>query len=129
MLNRFLIFVLIFSFSCNSLAENSSLKSAQEIYYETLSPFCPGRSLADCPTEQSKDLKARILQDLESGKSKQEVLSKVLSDYGQHLSAKPSLSGFNLFAWIIPISVIIIGFVVVVIRVFSLSKIRQEQDT
>jgi cytochrome c-type biogenesis protein CcmH/NrfF len=110
---RLLVALFIITYTFETHAESTSLKDAQEIYYETLSPFCPGRSLADCPTDQSRELKVKILQDLESGKSKQEVLNKVLADYGQHLSAKPGLSGFNLFAWLIPLFFIGIGIIVV----------------
>ena len=103
------------------LADSSSAEStANEIYYQILSPFCPGRSLADCPSTKANELKVEILTELKSGKSKSEVLDIVFQKYGDEFNSKPPLSGFAAFAWIIPI----IFFLLV--GIFMYRKIKRE---
>ncbi len=97
----------------SSVVADQSEDLAQEIYYETLSPFCPGRALADCPTEQAREVKTQMLNDLRTGKSKQEVVDSFLQKYGQHLNSMPGFSGLNLFVWLLPALIIIIGIIVV----------------
>lgn len=86
---------------------------AQQISYELLSPFCPGRALADCPSPQATDLKQKIRAELRSGKTKDQVSKEILDQYGQGLSALPSWSGINALAWVLPLAILLIGGLVV----------------
>ena len=100
----------------SALCQNAE-KQAQEIYYELLSPFCPGRALADCPTDKAVELKEKIKKDLESGKSKEEVIQSILTEYRQNLRAVPNMSGLNALAWILPFVILGAGLVVVIIKI------------
>ena len=101
------LFLVLNCFFCldYGLADASleSKKVAQEIYQEFLSPFCPGRALGDCPSSSANRLKDRILDDLNAGKSKQEVFDSLVQEFGEEYSSKPDLSGFSAFAWLVPI--------------------------
>lgn len=77
-----------------------------------MSPFCPGRSLEDCPSEKASDLKREIRTKLDQGKSEDEVLNDLYAMYGQEISAVPS----GIFAWGIPIGVVLIGLLVIFLR-------------
>lgn len=127
LLSRIIFIICIFfSTSSYTFAENKSDSLtediAQEIYYETLSPFCPGRALADCPTEQARDLKLQMFNDLKAGKSKQQIIEEFLNKYGKNFSSTPDMSGINLAAWILPIIVVAIGLVIVFFKLFTAQK-------
>lgn len=122
-----IIFITLFSLVPNFALAESVEKAAEQIYYETLSPFCPGRALADCPTEQATNLKAKILSDLESGKSKDVVQTELLKEYGEHLSSVPSLSGWNAIAWIMPIVLLLAGFAVVILKIRSGQRDQEDE--
>jgi len=52
-------------------------KDASEIYNTLLSPFCPGRLIANCPSSQAADLRTQIRDRLEAGASKDEVIDEL----------------------------------------------------
>lgn len=45
-------------------------KQAHQIFYQTLSPFCPGRLLSDCPSTAATELKDKIRIKLNAGESR-----------------------------------------------------------
>lgn len=103
-------------------------KASEELYYEILSPFCPGRALADCPTEKASILKAKIKDELLAGKSKQTVYQDVINEFGDQFRAVPDMSGLNSLAWIIPIFTIAVGLIIVILRIRSQSSSEGIED-
>ena len=94
-------------------ADTNFKSDAQEIYQEFLSPFCPGRSLADCPSKRATELKVDIKERLENGESKELIMSSLMQEYGEHLNSKPATSGFALLAWAVPIVFVLMACVLV----------------
>jgi len=84
-------------------------RTAQEIYLEINSPFCPGRSLHDCPTEKASELKEKILTQLTEGKVKEEVITNLATEFGNSIKALPDFKGANILAWLLPVVFIGIG--------------------
>ena len=117
-LSCFSIILLITSYA---YAE-TPLNIAQEIYAEVLSPFCPGRALKDCPSEAASDLKKDIIESLEQGENKQEVLDALYKEYGSQISANPRFSGVGLLAWLIPGGFLGLGLLVVTFWVLRNKK-------
>jgi cytochrome c-type biogenesis protein CcmH len=76
---------------------------------EIMSPFCPGRVLADCPSPQAQTLRAWILVQAAAGRSQEEVLAELLARYGEQILAAPRARGFGLTAYAIPIGVFLAG--------------------
>jgi cytochrome c-type biogenesis protein CcmH len=76
--------------------------TAKHLYGTVMSPFCPGRLLSDCPSEQASLLKETILEDLKKGSSEEAILAELESKYGSEIRAMPTGSGMGLVAWIVP---------------------------
>jgi cytochrome c-type biogenesis protein CcmH len=55
------------------------------------------------------DIKNQIMEKLNSGMSKNEVLSFFVNRYGEKILSSPTHRGFNLTAWILPFAVVIFG--------------------
>lgn len=113
---RFFLLVFIFLTISSAYGDdyNSKYKDlAKKIAFEVISPYCPGRSLADCPSKRASDLKDKILLDLENGKSVEQIKSQIFLEYGDHLDAKPKTSGFSALAWLIPICILFIGVILI----------------
>jgi cytochrome c-type biogenesis protein CcmH/NrfF len=89
-------------------------KRATSVYQEILSPFCPGRSLNDCPSSKAHELKEEILVQLKSGASDQDVLTGVFAKIGDQYRAIPKSEGFGKMVWIAPLGFLTIGFLVAV---------------
>jgi cytochrome c-type biogenesis protein CcmH/NrfF len=77
-------------------------KKAAEMYQQVLSPFCPGRSLNDCPSSKAQELKTDMLVKLQSGVSEQEVLEGVFTKFGDQYRAIPKGEGFGRLVWLVP---------------------------
>lgn len=110
-----IIFFLVFIIYSNpfSIAQEVDHKSiSNEVYTEVFSPFCPGRSLKDCPSSKAENLKKEIYQKIKSGQTKQEVLKDIFRVYGDKYRALPAASGFSLLAWLLPIIFLLIGALV-----------------
>lgn len=102
-----ILFFVLFSLA---KADNIEYKNiSEEVYTEVFSPFCPGRSLKDCPSSKAEALKKEIYQKIESGKTKEEVLNDIFRVYGDKYRALPPTSGFSLLAWLLPIAFLILG--------------------
>jgi len=86
--------------------------TAQEIYGTVMSPFCPARLLNDCPSPSATDLKVKILTDLKTGKSKEQVLEELYTTFGSAVRAAPEAKGFGALAWWIPILFVVIGLAI-----------------
>lgn len=91
-------------------------KSAYSVYQQIFSPFCPGRSLNDCPSSKAHDLKMELREQLASGVSEQEVLDGVFKKYGDKYRAIPQYAGFGKLVWWIPLGFILLGGGVVFAR-------------
>ena len=76
---------------------------------DLMSPFCPGRTLADCPSPDAATLRAWILGQEASGRSRADVENELLERYGEQILAAPRARGFGLTAYAIPIVVFVAG--------------------
>lgn len=52
---------------------------------ELMSPFCPGRTIASCPSDQARKLEDRILAEAKAGKSRAEIEQSLVDRYGSEI--------------------------------------------
>jgi cytochrome c-type biogenesis protein CcmH len=74
---------------------------------------CQGESVADSPATLSQQMRGVIRQQLQSGKSEQEVIQYFVSRYGDRILLSPPLQGLTLLAWLVPIALMICGILLV----------------
>lgn len=96
---------------------------ARDIYMNVMSPFCPGRSLADCPSGKAHDLKEEIRNEVKAGKSKDTILSEIFSKYGEAYRAMPKVEGMGIVAWFAPLVFFCLGIAVVVCWLLARSRV------
>ena len=70
---------------------------------------CQGESVADSPALLAQQMRAIIRQQLQSGKSEQDVIQYFQSRYGDRILYAPPQRGFNLLAWLVPIAMLLAG--------------------
>ena len=78
---------------------------AYELANELMSPFCPGRTLADCPSPQAKSLQLWIQVQEAAGRTRVDVKDELVERYGDIVLAAPRAEGFGVTAYAIPIAV------------------------
>jgi len=97
---------------------------AYAIAHELMSPYCPGRTLAECPSPQASDLRFWILQQSAAGVNEDEVRAMLEERFGDVLLAAPRAEGWGLSAYVVPIVFFVLGgpVVVTVIRRMTARK-------
>lgn len=75
---------------------------AYDLANELMSPFCPGRTLADCPSPQAQNLRLWLVVQESAGRSEDEVRQELLARYGDVMRPTPKAEGFGLAAYLVP---------------------------
>jgi cytochrome c-type biogenesis protein CcmH len=112
--------LLVITFICAVLGSGASSLRAQEqpdhlnhrattMYQQVLSPFCPGRSLNDCPSSKAAELKDQMRDRLAQGEAPEAIIEAVIAQYGEQYRAVPRFSGVGMFVWLIPLSFVVLG--------------------
>jgi len=82
---------------------------AYDLMNELMSPYCPGRLLADCPSPQAQTLRMWLIVQEASGRPRAEVEAEVIARYGESVMSAPRAEGFGLAAYLIPAGVFLAG--------------------
>jgi cytochrome c-type biogenesis protein CcmH len=82
---------------------------AYGLWHDVMSPFCPGRSLADCPSPQAETLRMWVVEQEAGGRDREEVEAELFERFGDVVLAAPRAKGFGLTAYAIPVAVFVAG--------------------
>ena len=91
---------------------------AYDLAGELMSPYCPGRTLASCPSPQAAELvQWMVLQDA-AGSTQEEVIDILVERFGEEILGAPRAKGIGLWAYILPVLGFVVGggLAVVVLR-------------
>jgi cytochrome c-type biogenesis protein CcmH len=80
-------------------------RAAEEIYNSVMSPFCPGRLLATCPSSQAADLRDQIREQLAAGETKESVMDSLYAIWGEGVLGARR----DAVAWLVPVAVIVVA--------------------
>lgn len=82
---------------------------AYELAHELMSPYCPGRALAECPSPQADALRLWILEQARAGATQEEVEAQLLQSFGDQLLQAPRAEGVGLVAYVVPAVLVVAG--------------------
>lgn len=80
-----------------------------DLYNGLMSPYCPGRTLMDCPSGQATELRNWIAEQEQAGRSKQEVEDELYAQFGDVILQAPKAQGFGIAAYVLPILALFAG--------------------
>jgi cytochrome c-type biogenesis protein CcmH/NrfF len=86
---------------------------ATAVSHNVMSPFCPGVTLHDCPSDAATDLRGRIEAWARRGQSRTEIMARLRAEYGPAIAASPEPRGRGLVAWLLPVAALVAGALVV----------------
>jgi len=103
----------------------------QDVASELMSPACPGRTLINCTSGQSEQLRELIRQKVAQGESKPEIVRYFVEMYGEEILAAPPKKGFALAAWLLPLFVLLsgTGLIIVFTLRWTRNRAHVEHDT
>ena len=95
-------------------------EASQEIY----SPFCPGKTLAMCPSSAAAEVRREIQAMAEEGKSKQEIKDAIITQYGEEFRQvePPLVDEVTLLV------LLGLGLLVALLAIAYLSRRRRRDD-
>jgi len=104
MLRCFVIFsVVVFPTpSLIAQAGESVDRDARIIFETVLSPYCPGRTISNCPSPQADVLRNEIKDKLASGQAPADIKDELYETFGDELRTVPRARGIGLLAWVVP---------------------------
>ncbi|CAN5532888.1 hypothetical protein BH24ACT26_BH24ACT26_22350 [soil metagenome] len=85
-----------------ALALAGPSETATDIANNVMSPFCPGLTLHDCPSDAAGELRARIETWARRGQSREQIMTRLRDDYGPAIAATPAGEGAGIVAWLLP---------------------------
>jgi cytochrome c-type biogenesis protein CcmH/NrfF len=94
-----LAFVLVSATPAMANAEDD----ANYISEHVMSPYCPGVTLHDCPSDRAVELRDKIKDLAEQGFTRAQIMSELEAEFGPTIRAEPPRSGIGLLAWILPL--------------------------
>ncbi|MBT4523128.1 MAG: cytochrome c-type biogenesis protein CcmH [Halieaceae bacterium] len=115
----FLVLALTASMAGQAVIETYEFSStALERRYHQLStelrcPKCQNQNIADSNAPIAQDLRKLLFQLLESGATNDEILSHMVSRYGEFVRYRPRLTGATSLLWIAPV-LLLLGAVTIV---------------
>jgi len=72
-------------------------------------PVCQHESAADSSAAIAQQMRQVIRQQLQAGRSEEQVLRYFADHYGEHILLTPPRQGFALLAWLMPVIVLLAG--------------------
>ena len=106
-----IIYFLLFS----SLYADLNKLELTEIYKNLRCLVCQGQSIADSNSDFASTIKLVIKDQIEEGKTKEEIYNFLISKYGEWIVYKPTFKKNNFFLWFLPYFVFILGGLIIFI--------------
>lgn len=101
---------------------------ANEISEEVMSPFCPGVTLEECPSQAALDLREKIRTWAERGWSRERIMSELEDSFGSRIYAMPQDSK-GLGAWALPVGALLLGILLSGSLAFKWTRRRRSETT
>jgi cytochrome c-type biogenesis protein CcmH len=112
-----LIVVIALTWGWISLQQHQSLdQKVQDVATQVKCPICQGESIADSTTTIAQQMRTIAREQLQSGRSEQEVLQYFRDHYGNQIVLTPAWNGFALLAWLVPLA-LVLGGVALLVRI------------
>ena len=82
---------------------------AYELPHYLMSPFCPGRTIADCSSPQAESLRLWMIVQEAAGRTSDDVEEELLAKYGDIMRPAPRTDGFGIAAYLFPVAAFLAG--------------------
>lgn len=126
----FLVVALVGFQSLSAADEGKSIDDqTKELSYLLMCPVCQGQSVGESNSNLAHDMRDIIRKQLETGKSKDEVLAYFVNSYGESILASPPPKGLNWLLWLLPGVGIILGGIGITLFLFRAQKEDKNEDS
>ena len=110
-LNFFIIITYIFFVT--STYSNESQTKLLNVYKNLRCLVCQGQSIADSNSDFAATIKLVVQDQVNEGKTKNEIYTFLISKYGEWIVYQPTFSKSNLLLWTMPYFIFIVGGLII----------------
>ena len=98
---------------------------AQRLFNLLMSPFCPGLTLAQCPSPGADSLRQAIRSRLALGQTPRAITAAYVADWGEQMLGAPPVRDWGVLLWMLPGVLLLVGGFVLTAW---LRRLRRRQD-
>jgi len=84
-------------------------RTATELIGSLQSPFCPGLTLPACPSWHADTLRQALRRRILGGEDPGLIRREMAARYGQYILGEPTWQGFDVFGWVGPGILLLLG--------------------
>jgi cytochrome c-type biogenesis protein CcmH len=89
---------LVAAVAIGSRPDPNSVPTAEGVASRMMSPYCPGLTLEECPSEQAAELRSQIAGKVKAGATNQQIDEWMVANYGESALGRP----LGSLAWLAP---------------------------
>jgi cytochrome c-type biogenesis protein CcmH len=82
---------------------------ALRIYSSLMSPFCPGLTVASCPSPGAEEMRQEVRRRLGAGEGEPAIVAALVATYGAGILGAPPAKRWGLVLWIPPALALLLG--------------------
>jgi cytochrome c-type biogenesis protein CcmH len=101
-------------------------RQVKEVSAQLRCVVCQGLSIQDSPSTLAQEMRGVVREQLEAGRSPEQVKAYFVERYGEWVLLRPKASGFNLIVYLLPVFVIVGGAAFVFMKARSWTRIPTE---
>lgn len=120
---RFLLLALLMSLSATASVEVHEFDTAAEreryrhLIEELRCLVCQNQNLAESDADLAKDLRQQVYEQIESGRSNDEIVDFMVARYGEFVLYRPPLTPTTVLLWVGPFVILAAGIAVLLVHV------------
>jgi cytochrome c-type biogenesis protein CcmH len=112
-MNLKIFFSIIYFLFLGPLYSSEEKIKLLEIYKNLRCLVCQGQSIADSNSDFAATIKLVVQDQVNEGKTKNEIYTFLISKYGEWIVYQPTFSKSNLLLWTIPYFIFIVGGLII----------------
>ena len=101
--------LLLFFFAINAFGQEEGKLEFRDVAEGLRCPTCTGLSVLESDAKFSTQIKDEVQEQLDKGRSKDEIYKFFVERYGPWILREPPKEGFNFFTWAFPIGLLVFG--------------------
>ena len=121
--------LLLAAATLNSAAPADIDDRTREIATELRCVVCQNLSVADSPSEMAQQMRAIVREQVQAGKTSDEIKEFFVSKYGEWVLLRPKTTGFSALLWILPYVVLGVGVLAALWFIRRWTAKKRQADT
>jgi len=115
-----IVFIILISFNFKniSMASTYSEEQTMNIAKNLRCLICQGQTIHESNSDFAESMKKYIKDEIEDGKTNDEIFSSLVEKYGQWIVYDPGISRNTLLLWALPLLLFLIGGAIIVNKIY-----------